>query len=164
MRSAPSLTLALTLAACAASRTAPAPPMGDLSGPWLLETAGEPVRFVNAQGDTTSLTVSREPLLLRQGKAVSDTSITLDIAGILVSGARKVSAGLRRKADAELVTAGTSKGRLTFFAPSLAFTGRWSEDGFVGEYRVDPAQAGRDIVVLDEPRAWSLRRLGSGAR
>lgn len=158
------LIAAAGLAACAGPRTAPPPPMGDLSGPWLLETDGAPVRFVNADGDTMSLSVSNEPLLLRQGDAVSDTSVAVEIAGLRVAGAMEVTKGMHRAGDAELVTAGASAGRITFLAPVLTFSGRWGESSFSGEFRVDPKQAGKDAVVLDGPRTWTLRRMGTGGR
>lgn len=156
--------VAATLAACAGPRAAPPPPMGDLSGPWLLETDGRPVRFVGADGDTISLTVAREPLLLRQGAAVSDTSIAVEIAGLRVAGAMEVTKGIHGSHDAELVTGGAAAGRLTFLAPVLTFTGRWSDDAFTGEFQVDPERAGKHARLLDEPRAWTLRRMASGPR
>jgi len=156
--------LALLAAACAAPKTAPPPSMGDLSGPWLLETEGRPVRFVTADGDTVALTVSNEPLLLQQGDAVSDTTVSLEIAGLRVAGAMEVSKGISRSPDAELVTAGPSAGTLTFFAPILSFEGQWNEKAFSGEYRIDVEQAGKNVVVLDAGRPFTLRRIGSGAR
>ena len=156
--------VALVVAACAGPKTAPPPSMGDLSGPWLLETDGRPLRFLTADGDTVSLTVPNEPLLLRQGGAVSDTSVAVEIAGVRVAGAMEVTKGMTRSQDAELVTAGASEGRLTFFAPILEFSGRWDRTSFSGEYRIDRKQAGKDVVVLDAKRSFTLRRMGTGSR
>lgn len=152
--------LALALGACAVVRTAPPPPMGDVSGAWLLETDGRPIRIVRGEADTVTVTVSREPLVVRQGEAVSDSSITLAIAGVVVVGGRSVASGIRPGDDAELVTAGPMAGWLTFSAPMLSFQGKWTEDGFAGTYRVDRKQAGKDVVVLDAPREWRMRRIG----
>jgi hypothetical protein len=163
-RIVPVASFAVIVAACAAPKTAPPPPMGDLSGPWLLETDARPVRFVNDRGDTVSLTVSNEPLLLRQGAAVSDTSVAVEIAGLRVAGAMEITKGVSGPKDAELVTAGPSAGTLSFFAPVLSFEGRWGEASFSGEYRIDPKQAGKDVVILDAGRSFTLRRIGSGAR
>jgi hypothetical protein len=75
-----------------------------------------------------------------------------------------VMKSVSRSGDAELVTAGASAGRLTFLAPILAFSGRWEGDAFSGELRVDPSQAGKNVVILDAPRPWTLRRMGTGTR
>jgi hypothetical protein len=136
--------------------------MGDVSGAWLLETDGRPIRIVRGPADTVSVTVSREPLIVRQGEAVSDTSITLGIAGVVVVGGRGVAKGIHATADAELVTAGPLAGWLTFSAPMLVFQGKWTDGAFAGTFRVDRAQAGKDVVVLDAPREWRLRRIGAG--
>jgi hypothetical protein len=139
--------------------------MGDLSGAWLLQTEGQPVRFVNSDGDTLSLTVGREPLMLRQGEAVSDTSIVIDVVGLFVSGAMHVSKGLDdRSTEAEFVTTGPSAGTLTFRAPALSFLGNWNGREFSGHFKIDEERAGKDITVLDPQRAWSLRRLDRGGR
>lgn len=163
-RAAAVAALALVFGACATTGTAPPPPMGDVSGAWLLETDGQPIRIVRGEADTVTVTVSREPLVVRQGEAVSDTSITLGIAGVTVVGARGVANGIHSTADAELVTAGPLAGWLTFSAPMLSFQGKWTEGGFAGTYRVDRKQAGKDVVVLDAPREWRMRRIGGGMR
>jgi len=151
----------LLLPACAGSRTAPPPPMGSLAGPWLLGTEAHPVRFVKASGDTVALLVSREPVVVRTGGALSDTSVAVNIAGVLVSGALSVPRGSLAGTPGELVTAGPSAGRITFTAPGLSFEGTWGEGAFAGTFRVDREQAGKDVVVLDAPQTWTLRRLGS---
>jgi len=136
--------------------------MGDLSGAWLLETAGRPVRFIDDHGDTVSLTVSSEPLLLRQGQAVSDTSIAIDVAGLLVSGSVNVSDRMNvRSTEGEFVTAGPSAGTLRFRGPALSFVGQWSDRGFSGHFDVDRESAGKNARPLDSKEAWTLRRLGN---
>ena len=153
----------LSLAAgCSGPKIAPPPTMGDLSGAWLLETEDLPVRFVTPAGDTLSLTVGREPLRLQQGKAVSDTSIVIDIAGLFVSGAMNLSKGRYDRTEAELVTGGAAAGTLAFRAQALSFTGTWNGQEFSGRVGVDLTRAGEDAAVLDPPRGWTLRRLESG--
>ena len=157
-----SLTLAVLLGlacGCSGPKIAPPPTMGDLSGAWLLETQDQPVRFVDSAGDTLSLTVGREPLRLQQGKAVSDTSLVIDMAGLFVSGAMSVSKGRYDRTEATFVTAGPSAGTLTFRAPALRFLGQWNGREFSGHFQVDEARAGKDAALLDPPRAWTLRRL-----
>jgi hypothetical protein len=134
--------------------------MGDLSGPWLLETDGQPVRFVDSDGDTLTLAVGREPLMLRQGPAASDTSIVVEVAGLFVSGAMRDAKSMHgRPTEAELVTAGPSAGTLTIRASTLSFLGHWDGRAFSGHFRVDLARAGADVRTLDPQRAWTLRRL-----
>ena len=145
---------------CSGPKTAPPPAMGDLSGAWLFESEGGPVRFVDADGDTLALAVGSEPLMLRQGQAVSDTSIVIDLAGLFVSGGRDVSKGLGGNSEAEFVTKGPSAGTLTFRASALSFLGKWNGRGFAGHFELDEERAGKDVEVLDPRRAWTLRRLG----
>jgi hypothetical protein len=153
--------LAVVLPDCAGSKGAPPPPMGELSGPWLLGTDGKPVRFLTAQRDTASLLVSAQPVGLRTGGAVSDTSVAVDVTGILVTGSGAAAGLLPRASAGELVTAGTSAGRFTFFSTHVVFEGRWSDGGFTGTYRIDPEQAAKGDASLDGPQPWTLRRLGN---
>ena len=49
-------TVLVLTSGCSGPKTAPPPAMGDLSGAWLLKTESQPVRFVNSEGDTLTLT------------------------------------------------------------------------------------------------------------
>jgi len=160
-RLAGSLLPVALLLACAAPKTAPPPAGGDVSGAWLLEASSDCLRFATADGDTLCITVGPQPVRLAQGEAVSDTTISLQVSGLSVSGILGVWKNVHPgTTTGTLATAGGSADSVWFREALLQFRGLRVGDGRIaGEYAIDANQLPKNAVVLDGPMEWSLRRL-----
>jgi hypothetical protein len=154
----------LTLATLAACGSKPRPPMpGEvvrLTGPWRLEADG-PIHVMDAESDTTMLTVGIVPLTLRILQWATDSTAVMEIVGFSVSGVGMLPGDVRGLATrGELFVTGAAKDSVQFTGQALRFQGRLSAGEFQGTLALDPKLAEKQkLHTVGELPTWRMFRL-----